>query len=433
MFAKNQENINNIQNQNLFYRAVVENNDDGGIHGKCQVRIFGIHPVNAQRSSKNIGVIVEDLPWAELMISTSFHGGVSSFGISAVPLKGSWVWVFLDGGDWNRPIIIGLISGTSNMQRPDGSKESWGFHDPSKTYPIKPRLGEPDINRYCANRKVLSDSLIGKIKDENRDKGISTVTGKTWDELKELTSAVIYPNNTVFETIGESFIEYDESDGSRLHWFHNSGTYWEVVKDGDYSLKVTRDRYEIVDRDLYRLNKRDEFHTIQRDSEYKIDRDEFRYVGRHHKETVEKTVVQEYNSTQETTVKDSVTRTYKNTLSESVKSTVTQNYSSTQTTTVQGNVMKTYSSNLFETVTGNVVRMCSNLMKTVSGVATYSFGSLMVSAGSISCSTSGGSGGTISCETEGATVSCKTKGGDITCSTGSSGSMTYESGMIYLN
>jgi len=332
MILKNQENINNIQNQNIFYRAVVENNDDGGIHGKCQVRILGIHPVNAKRTGKNIGVKTEDLPWAELMVSTAFHGGMSGYGISAVPLKGSWVWVFLDGGDWNRPIIVGLISGTSTKERPDGPKTSWGFHDPDKKYPEKKRLNEPDINRYAANRKIKAETLIGKIKDPDRDKGIPTVTGKTWDELKELTSAVKYPNNTVFETIGGSFIEYDETSGSRLHWFHNTGTYWEVVKEGDYTMKVKRDRYEIVDRDMYRLNKRDEFQTIQRDSEYKIDRDEFRFVGRKHEETINKSVTQTYNDTQTTKVAKAVSRTYGATLDEKVTGAVNEKYSAGQTT-----------------------------------------------------------------------------------------------------
>jgi len=332
MILKNQENINNIQGPNIFYRAVVENNDDGGIHGKCQVRILGIHPVNALRTGKNKGVPTEELPWAELMVSTSFHGGMSGYGISAVPLKGSWVWVFLDGGDWNRPIIVGLILGTSNEERPDGAKTLWGFHDPDKKYPEKERLSEPDINRYAANRKVLSDSLIGSIKDADRDKGIPTATGKTWEELKELTSSVKYPNNTVFETVGGSFIEYDETSGSRMHWFHNSGTYWEVVKEGDYTMKVKRDRYEIVDRDTFRLNKRDEFHTIQRDCEYKIDRDETKLVGRHHNVTVNKTVTQTYNDTQDTTVVEAVTRTYGATLDESVTGVVTENYSAGQVT-----------------------------------------------------------------------------------------------------
>jgi len=331
MILKNQENINNIQNQNIFYRAVVENNDDGGIHGKCQVRILGIHPVNAKRTGQNIGVLTDDLPWAELMVSTAFHGGMSGYGISAVPVKGSWVWVFLDGGDWNRPVIVGLIYGTSTEEAPSDLSEG-GFFDPDKEYPDTERLNEPDINRYAVNRKVTDESLVGTIKDADRDQGIPTASGKTWDELKELTSSVVYPKNTVFETIGGSFIEYDETDGSRLHWFHNTGTYWEVVKDGDYTIKVKRDYYEIIDRDTYRLNKRDEFHTVQGDSEYKIDGKEFRSIGAEQEEIVNKAVTQTYSDTQTTDVSKAVTRTYGATLDEEVTGAVNEKYSAGQTT-----------------------------------------------------------------------------------------------------
>ena len=332
MIVQNQENINNIQNQNIFYRAVVEDNDDGGKHGACRVRILGIHPVNAQRTGKNIGVPTDELPWAELMIGTSVHGGMSGYGVSSVPLKGSWVWVFLDGGDWNRPIIVGLISGTSNEERPSGPKKTWGFHDPDKVYPIKKRLAEPDMNRIATNRK-FSETLIKKVKDADRDKGIPTTTGKTWDELKELTSTVKYPLNSVVETIGGNIIEMDEGPGgSRMHWFHNTGTYWEVVKEGDYTLKVKRDRYGIVDRDYKKLTKRDEFQTIQRDHEFKVDRDQFILIGRNHEETVTKKVTQIYKDIQDTTVTKAVTRTYKATLDEKVTGAVTEKYSAGQKT-----------------------------------------------------------------------------------------------------
>jgi len=70
-------------------------------------------------------VPTSELPWAETIVSTGFHGGMSGIGISAVPLKGTWVWVFLDGGDWNRPIIIGLISGIPVQVRHD--KPAQGF------------------------------------------------------------------------------------------------------------------------------------------------------------------------------------------------------------------------------------------------------------------------------------------------------------------
>jgi len=311
MLIDNTDHISKIQSPgNVFYRAVVENNDDGGEHGKCQVRIFGIHPENAQRTGKNIGVKTEDLPWAEVMVPVAFHGGMSGIGISAVPLKGSWVWVILDGGDWNKPIVVGIISGTSTKERPDGPKKTWGFHDPDKKYPIKKRLNEPDQNRLAANRK-FAETPIKKIRDADKDKGISTSTGGTWDEMLELSSKAKYPNNTVFETVGHSFVEYDSTEGNeRIHFFHATGTYWEMRPKGDYQFKTKRDRFEIVDRDYKRLVKRHQHTTVQGDVETKYDSKETILVGSDHKETIKGKVEQIYKSTMDVKVTGAVSEKY---------------------------------------------------------------------------------------------------------------------------
>ena len=311
MLIDNADHIQNINpSQNIFYRAVVENNDDGGKHGACQVRILGIHPENAQRTGKNIGVKTEDLPWAEVMVPVAFHGGMSGIGVSAVPLKGSWVWVILDGGDWNKPIIVGLISGTSTKERPDGPKKTWGFHDPDKKYPIKDRLGEPDQNRLAANRK-FAETPIKKIRDANKDKAIPTSTGGTWDEILEKTSAAKYPNNTVFETVGHSFIEYDSSPGNeRIHFFHKSGTYWEIQEKGDYMFKTVDNRFEIVNKDYNILVKKNHRITVQKDVETKYDAKETVLVGGDHKETIKGKVEQIYKSTMDVKVTGAVTEKY---------------------------------------------------------------------------------------------------------------------------
>jgi len=311
MLIDNADHIQNINpSQNIFYRAVVENNDDGGKHGACQVRILGIHSENAQRTGKNIGVKTEDLPWAEVMVPVAFHGGMSGIGVSAVPLKGSWVWVILDGGDWNKPIIVGLISGTSTKERPDGPKKTWGFHDPDKKYPIKDRLGEPDQNRLAANRK-FAETPIKKIRDANKDKAIPTSTGGTWDEILEKTSAAKYPNNTVFETVGHSFIEYDSSPGNeRIHFFHKSGTYWEIQEKGDYMFKTVDNRFEIVNKDYNILVKKNHRITVQKDVETKYDAKETVLVGGDHKETIKGKVEQIYKSTMDVKVTGAVTEKY---------------------------------------------------------------------------------------------------------------------------
>jgi len=359
MFLNQYEHLDNISPKSMFYRAVVENNNDGGQHGKVQVRIFGIHPQNAMRTGKNIGVLQSDLPWAEVIVPVSGIGGMSGKGISAVILNGSWVWVFLDGGDWNKPIVVGIISGTSSQISPGPNLPSSGFNDPNIVYPIKPRLSEPDQNRLACNRKVNETKII-TIRDASRDKAIPTATGSTWDEYIQLTTSASYPNNTVFETVGESYIEYDSSPGNeRLHFFHNTGTYWEAQPKGDFQFKTKRDHFGVVDRDNKTLVKRDQMTTVQRNRETKIDKNETILVGKDHKETIKGTVTQLYKKTKDTIIDLDETILVKKTHSETVIGAVTQTYKATKTEHVTGPVTETLDATRTVKITGPVTETLS--------------------------------------------------------------------------
>jgi len=315
MLFDNSDHLHNISpSQNIFYRAVIEDNDDskepGGTLGRCRVRILGIHSQNAKRTGKNKGTPTDELPWAELMVSTGFSGGMSGFGVSSVPLKGSWVWVFLDGGDWNRPIIVGLIFSVSTKQGPGANKVNGGFYDPDKVYPVKKKLNEPDINRLAANRK-FAETPIKKIRDANKDKGIPTSTGGTWDEVLEKSSKAKYPHNTVFETPGQSIIEYDSTKGNeRIHFFHKSGTYWEMQEKGDYQSKTVGNHYEIMDKDYHRFTKKNQRVTVQADVETKYDGKETILIGGDHKETIKGKVQQIYKGTKDEKVTGACTEKY---------------------------------------------------------------------------------------------------------------------------
>lgn len=271
------QNADRLQNINpsqiIFYRAVVENNNDGG-SGKVQVRIIGIHSANKEK------IPTENLPWAEVMGVTSQHGGMSGIGISSVPLQGTWVWVFLDGGDWNSPVIVGLIIGTSS----EVADTSEGFSDPNGEYPKEDRVGFGDVAKLATG--TTTGTAIADIKNANRDTGIPTGNPATWEEPEEQSSKAKYPNNVVTETVSGNIIEMDETNGGRMHWFHNSGTYWEVVSGGDYTLKVVGDYYHIVDGNTFKYNKGNETYTVQGASINKIDGDRKTVIGSNDEEII---------------------------------------------------------------------------------------------------------------------------------------------------
>lgn len=288
--------------KNTFFRAVVENRKDPKKLGRVQVRILGIHPDDIQK------VPTKSLPWAEVIVPNVHQGQMSGIGNSTVPLEGSWVWVFLENGDFNKPIVVGMINGISQRVNPGGKNS--GFWDQNKKYPIKERLNEPDINRLARNEK-FSETLIKKVKDAKRTKGIPTAAGSTWDEPKESSSKAKYPDNTVIETQTGNIIEYDDTAGnSRIHFFHNTGTYWEMTNLGDFASKVVRDKFTIVNRDFKELIKRNHTQTINKNKEEKIGKDETVNVGGNRKETVKGNETFLTKGTRNETVKGAVTEKY---------------------------------------------------------------------------------------------------------------------------
>jgi hypothetical protein len=290
-------NVDHIQNiapaQNIFYRAVVEDNNDGG-KGKVRVRVLGVHSEINKRTGKNMGVPVDELPWAEIMAPANVHGGNGTYGKTGIPLQGTWVWVFFDGGDWNRPVISGIIYG-GETKKPTGSV---GFEDPDAVYPEADKI-EDGTTRTSANRKVGETGIIS-VKDANRDIAIPTATGYTHDEEKEQTTGVSYPLNESQAWTDGSFWEHDVTAGGRTHWFHNSGTYTEVLPSGAHTLNVVDNQKVIVYKNSERLVKINETHTVQGESLYKIDLKRTIIVGGDSKEVVMGKTDEKYMSGQDT-------------------------------------------------------------------------------------------------------------------------------------
>jgi uncharacterized protein involved in type VI secretion and phage assembly len=305
------DNKEQIVNSHVFYRAVVEDRDDPEKLNRVRVRVVGVHPENAVNEGNGKGVPVNHLPWAEIA-SPTLHGGQNAgIGISTVPVKGTWVWVFFDAGDWNRPIVIGTMYGIPTKQGPGKNNPKGGFHDDDIVHPLPNRLNEPDTNRLARNEKVIPDTLIGTVKDANRDYGTPTVTGITWDEPKEHTTKAKYPDNTVIQTISENYIEYDDTKGnSRIHFFHKSGTYFEMRDNGDYSTKITKQKHEIINDNSYKLVKKSEYCTIQKDNELKIDGYQEIDIAGYHKEVIKGTVEQIYKSSKTEKVTGVTNETY---------------------------------------------------------------------------------------------------------------------------
>lgn len=108
---------------NGFYRGKVENNGydptgnmdaDPEVRGRLQIRVLGIHSQN-NTESINDGIPTEHLPWAEQAGPLPFGFGPSKGGISSVPEIGSWVWLFFENGNHNKPVYFASVIAVDDL------------------------------------------------------------------------------------------------------------------------------------------------------------------------------------------------------------------------------------------------------------------------------------------------------------------------------
>jgi archaellum component FlaF (FlaF/FlaG flagellin family) len=120
--------VDNNEKYYGMYKGRVENNGldipdpnpkelqpDTQGRGRCQIRVLGVHSPNNNASFID-GIPTVNLPWAEQCASL-FAGAFvnTNIGVSMVPPVGSWVWVFFDNGDHNKPNYFASIPAANDF------------------------------------------------------------------------------------------------------------------------------------------------------------------------------------------------------------------------------------------------------------------------------------------------------------------------------
>lgn len=135
----------------LFFIGVVENNVDGRLEGRVQVRAFGIHGSNQE-------IPTEDLPWATLII------GNHDVNFTVPPLN-AWVFgFFLDGRAAQQPFVLGLIP-TQFTQINDPSVSGWGVSLGQETDVLAQGsrgydFGQPTLSRLARGEDLEETYLL---------------------------------------------------------------------------------------------------------------------------------------------------------------------------------------------------------------------------------------------------------------------------------
>lgn len=274
---------NNFMGLNGFvwFIGVVEDRNDPMNIGRLKVRIYGWHT-----EDKTL-LPTAELPWAQVILPVT-SASIGNIGTSPTGIHtGAKVFgFFADDKNAQVPIIIGSIPHipTDGPGMPGNSVgtpitevettvgrekniDSKGFVDPRKIVPTEETIGDYKNVGMLSGAKWDKDPIsvekkqtrVTSIPTARRFK-TETVSPSKEDASYELTSwnepeqrgaaPSVYPYNKVIKTeSGHAFEVDDSKEGGRIHEYHRSGTYTEIINDGTRTTKVVGDDFEIVVND----------------------------------------------------------------------------------------------------------------------------------------------------------------------------------------
>lgn len=220
----------------LFFIGVIENNKDGRLEGRVQVRAFGVHGTVDE-------VPTDMLPWAIVA-----QGGYDP---NVVPKINSWVYgMFLDGRDAQNPMVLGLIP-TQYADQLDPARTGWGVipgqgGDVDAHGSAPEDISQPQNDRLARGEHVQETHVF---QDEMGRTLNVPIAGseETWDQPGSAYNAE-YPKNRVISTKNHS-IELDDTEGAeRIMIHHKSGSFIQIDARGTTTEKTASDKYDVMDR-----------------------------------------------------------------------------------------------------------------------------------------------------------------------------------------
>jgi GH24 family phage-related lysozyme (muramidase) len=211
-----------------YFEGVVENVDDPRYLGRVQVRVFGEHPAQKQKS-ETIGIPVEELPWM-IPIQDITSAAVSGVGFSPTGIvRGSFVFgVWRD--KWHQDgLILGTFAG-QYTEKPDTQK---GFCDPLGEYP---RYVGNDVNVLARGGLEGKGSSSVIIRNANSSIAVNP-DDRPLDDIPEDNRS-----DTGGFTI-ETMLKQDE--GIRTRWYIDSEGYPTIGIGHLLIMEKTRDTAKI--------------------------------------------------------------------------------------------------------------------------------------------------------------------------------------------
>lgn len=239
----------------VWFVGVVEDRDDPEEMGRVKVRCFGIHDAPKEE------LPVDDLPWASMMLPSN-SAGTGSVGQSATGVvEGAWVvGFFTDGKNMQQPLVMGVLPSQPNTLDPEGNySDGTGvnpvyttstdqpLHARTSTYELDPSFTVRDNQRVEDVECAVPPRTSTVVEDEED----AYYDRPTWD-YPEVHGGEKprYPFNKVTQSETGHVIEIDDTPGAtRIAQYHNSGTNYEMLHNGDMTTTVVGDNFTVVFKD----------------------------------------------------------------------------------------------------------------------------------------------------------------------------------------
>ena len=282
-----------------FYTGVVEDRHDPLYLGRVRVRVYGLHT-----DDKTL-IPTPDLPWSDVLMPVT-NSALSGLGLSPHGLvEGSTVMGFFrDERDMQDFVVMGSLfgrpSGFYKIPNNDSTKKitrtaDEGFNDPRRNtvgdynssvdkaqggrnftlmgaLDTAPR-GRPSLSALVDGmgttitnvdqgvrypRDIYTDNQLSDV-NENAITGTgstypnSHITKHEGTSVKEPTRESVspsYPFNKMIESESGHVLELDDTpNAERIHLYHRTGSRIEFLRDGDMTMKVANNNYEIILKD----------------------------------------------------------------------------------------------------------------------------------------------------------------------------------------
>jgi hypothetical protein len=270
-----------------WFEGVVEDRIDPLELGRVRVRVFGIH-------TEDLALIPrEELHWMQVMLPVTSPSNSGNSETAQLLEYTHVIGFFRDSDNCQDGVVIGTVNGIPQKFRDltrgfNDLRENLGIAEvPGKPVVVEPTddgvvideggerhpyplwIEEADNSRLARNEFMPDRTVnVTRLASRELETGIPIAFGGAFDQ-PEIPYDALYPYNQVTEFESGHIMEFDNTPlKERINISHRTGSFYEMMKDGQVVYKSAWRKYEHIHGDAYEHVNKTKVLTI--DDSFKI-------------------------------------------------------------------------------------------------------------------------------------------------------------------